>query len=105
MAQKIRTGDMVVVISGKYKNNRGRVLKVFPKKGRAMVEDVNLVKRHRGKRHGLDEGRIEEKLAPIYLSKLKLICPKCGQPTRVGFRFLEDGKKVRYCKKCGEVID
>ncbi len=105
MAFKIKRGDTVIVLSGKWKGHQGRVMRMFPRKGRAIVEGVNLVKRHRGKRHGQQEGQVEEVPAPIYISKLMLVCPKCGQPTRVGFRFLEDGRKVRYCKKCGEVID
>ncbi len=105
MAFKIKRGDTVIVLSGKWKGHQGRVTRLFPRKNRAIVEGVNLVKRHRGRKHGREEAQIEEVPAPIYVSKLMLVCPKCGQPTRVGFRFLEDGRKVRYCKKCGEVID
>ncbi|NPA79912.1 MAG: 50S ribosomal protein L24 [Thermotogae bacterium] len=105
MAFRIKRGDTVMVISGKWKGHQGKVLRMFPRKGKAVVDGVNLVKKHRGRRHGLEEGTVEEVPAPIYLSKLMLVCPKCGQPTRVGFRFTEDGRKVRYCKKCGEVID
>lgn len=103
MARKIKRGDTVLVISGKSKGLTGKVLKVFPKKERAIVEGVNLVKKHE-KKGPEGPGRIVEKEAPIHISNLKLICPKCGQPTRVGFTFVNDEKK-RMCKKCRQPID
>lgn len=103
MARKIRKGDTVLVISGRSKGITGKVLRVFPKKERAIVEGANLVKKHEKRGPG-GPGRILEKEAPIHISNLKLICPKCGQPTRVSFTFVND-KKKRKCKKCGEIID
>lgn len=105
MAQKIRKGDTVQVITGKDRGKRGKVLRVMPKKGRAVVEGVNLVKRHVGRRRGVTQTGIITQEAPIHLSNLMLVCPSCGRAVRVGFRFLEDGRKVRVCKKCGENID
>ena len=104
MAAKIKREDFVVVIAGKDKGKRGKVLRVIPKKQRVVVEGVNIVKKHQ-KPTANSPGGIIEKPAPIHVSNVMLICPKCGTPTRVGFTFLEDGTKVRKCKKCGEVID
>jgi large subunit ribosomal protein L24 len=105
MAAKIRKGDRVEVIAGAHKGKRGEVLKVLPKENRAVVQGVALVKRHQ-KPAGLGKpGGIVEKEAPVHLSNLMLIDPKTDRPTRVGFRILEDGKKVRVAKVSGEVID
>jgi large subunit ribosomal protein L24 len=105
MAAKIRKGDRVEVISGAHKGKRGEVLKVLPKESRAVVQGVALVKRHQ-KPAGMGQpGGIVEKEAPVHLSNLMLLDPKTDRPTRVGFRILEDGKKVRVAKVSGEVID
>ncbi|RLD93626.1 MAG: 50S ribosomal protein L24 [Aquificota bacterium] len=101
---KIKRDDLVLVIAGKDKGRRGKVLRVFPRRSRVMVEKVNVVKRHQRPTQTI-QGGIIEKEAPIHLSNVMLICPKCGEPTRVGFKFLQDGRKVRSCKKCGEIID
>jgi large subunit ribosomal protein L24 len=105
MAAKIRKGDRVEVISGANKGRRGEVLKVLPKESRAVVQGVALVKRHQKPRGMGQPGGIVEKEAPVHLSNLMLIDPKTDRPTRVGFRVLEDGKKVRVAKASGEVID
>ncbi len=105
MAAKIKKGDLVEVISGKDKGKRGKVLRVIPKENKVIVEGVNVVKRHQRPNPRMREGGIVEREAPIYVSKVMLVCPSCGQRTRVGFKILEDGRKVRYCKKCGEIID
>lgn len=105
MAAKIRKGDRVEVISGANKGKRGEVLKVIPKESRAVVQGVALVKRHTKPRGMGQPGGIVEKEAPVHLSNLMLIDPKTDRPTRVGFRILEDGKKVRVAKGSGEVID
>jgi large subunit ribosomal protein L24 len=102
---RIKTGDQVVVIAGKDKSKRGRVLKVIPKENRVIVEGVNIVKRHTKPSPAHPEGGIIEKEAPIHASNVMLVDPKTGEPTRVGYKFLEDGTKVRYAKKSGEVID
>ena len=105
MAAKIRKGDRVQVLAGRDKGKRGEVIAVMPTESRALVQGVNVVKRHR-KPQGLNQpGGIQEKEAPIHLSNLALIDPKSDKSTRVGFRLLEDGKKVRVAKPSGEVLD
>ena len=100
---KIKKGDQVLIISGKDRGKRDKVLDVFPKEGRVVVESVNIRKKHvRPKKSG-EKGQIVETPAPISVSNLKLICPKCGQPTRVGYKIVE-GKKYRMCKKCKQEI-
>ncbi|AIY86880.1 MULTISPECIES: 50S ribosomal protein L24 [unclassified Thermotoga] len=102
---RIKKGDLVEVISGKDRGKRGKVLRVIPKENKVIVENVNMVKRHQRPIPQLREGGIIEREAPIYASKVMVVCPACDKRTRVGYRFTEDGKKVRYCKKCGEIID
>ncbi len=105
MAAKIKKGDTVQVLAGRDKGKRGEVLRVEPKEDRAFVQGVNMVKRHE-KPQGLNRpGGITEKEGPIHLSNLALLDPTSGKPTRVGFKTLEDGKKVRVAKASGEVID
>lgn len=102
---QIKKNDKVKVLSGKEKGRQGKVLKVLAEKGAALVERLNFVKRHtRAGRVG-QQGGIIEKEAPIRLSKLMLVCPKCSKPTRTGTKVLEDGKRVRYCKKCSEQLE
>jgi large subunit ribosomal protein L24 len=105
MAAKIRKGDRVQVLAGRDKGKRGEVLSVMPKEDRALVQGVNMVKRHEKPRGMANPGGITEKEGPIHLSNLALIDPKSDKPTRVGFRVLEDGKKVRVAKASGEVLD
>jgi large subunit ribosomal protein L24 len=105
MAAKIRKGDTVQVIAGKDRGKRGEVLRVLPDEGRALVQGRNMVKRHTKPQGMSQPGGIVEKEASIHLSNLALIDPKSDKPTRVGFRVLEDGKKVRVAKASGEVID
>jgi large subunit ribosomal protein L24 len=104
--KKIVKSDNVVVLSGNDQGKTGKILKVFPDKNRAVVEGVNLIKRHTRPTRDLPQGGIIEKEAPVDISNLKVICPKCNRPTRVGIRILEDKSKVRYCKPpdCGEII-
>ncbi len=104
MAAKIKKDDFVYIIAGKDRGRRGKVLRVIPKKNRVIVEGINIVKKHQRPTQ-TTQGGIIEKPAPIHVSNVMLICPKCGKPTRVGFTFLEDETKVRKCKKCGEIID
>ena len=96
--------DTVKVIGGNHKGKVGKVLKVFPKTNRIIVEKVALVKRHRKKRSQTDQGGILEKEAPIHVSNVLLVCPKCSKPSRTGFGRLADGKKVRVCKSCSETL-
>ena len=101
---KIRKGDRVVVLSGRDKGRSGDVLKMMPKDNKAIVQGVNMVTRHQ-KQTASEEGGIKQKEAPIDLSNLALSDPKDGKPTRVGFKFLNDGRKVRVAKRSGEEID
>lgn len=95
---------MVLVIAGKDRGRRGRVRLVRPKENRVVVEGVNIVKRHLKSQGLARQAGIVELEAPLHISNVMLICDKCGRPTRGGLRFLEDGKKARYCRRCGELI-
>lgn len=101
---KIRKGDKVVVISGKDKGKSGSVLRMIPKDMRAIVQGVNLARRHQKQTAG-QEGGIISKEVPIHLSNLALRDPKDGKPTRVGYKTLKDGKQVRFAKRSKETID
>ncbi len=105
MAAKIKKGDRVQVITGGDKGKQGEVLLVMPKENRAVVQGVNIAKRHTKARSMGEQGGIISKEATINLSNLALLDPKSGKPTRVGFRVLADGKKVRVAKASGEVIE
>jgi large subunit ribosomal protein L24 len=104
MAAKIRKGDKVILLSGRDKGRTGEVTEVRPAQGRALVRGVNIVKRHQ-KQTGAQEGGIISKEAPVHLSNLALADPKDGKPTRVGFKVLPDGRKVRVAKRSGVEID
>ncbi|MCI4680076.1 50S ribosomal protein L24 [Rhodoblastus acidophilus] len=104
MAAKIKKGDKVVVIAGRDKGRKGEVTFVFPKDGKAVVQGVNMVKRHQ-KQTQTQEGGIVSKEAPIQLSNIAIADPKDGKATRVGFKTLDDGRKVRVAKRSGEMID
>ncbi|MDR1721150.1 MAG: 50S ribosomal protein L24 [Endomicrobium sp.] len=99
----VKKKDKVLVLWGKDKGKEGQVLRVFPDKGRVIVAKVNLIKRHT-KPTKTDTGGIYEREAPISISKVMLVCPKCDRASRSKFDRLSDGKKVRVCRKCGEVI-
>ncbi|HEY9520143.1 MAG TPA: 50S ribosomal protein L24 [Methyloceanibacter sp.] len=101
---KIRRGDHVVVLTGKNKGKHGEVLKVMPAENRAIVKGVAMIRRHQ-RQTATQDGGIISKEAAIHLSNLALEDPKDGKPTRVGFKFLKDGRKVRFAKRSGEVID
>lgn len=101
---KIKTKDRVVVIAGRDKGKSGSVLKVLRKEHRVIVQGVNMVKRHT-RPSQTSQGGIVEKEAPIHISNVAHIDPKDNEPTRVGFRTLEDGRKVRFAKRSGELID
>ena len=104
MAAKIKKGDKVVVLVGRDKGRGGEVLQVIPKEGRAVVRGVNLVKRHQ-RQTAKQEAGIVSKEAAFQLSNLAVADPKDGKPTRVGFKILDDGRKVRFAKRSGDVID
>ncbi|UCF05367.1 MAG: 50S ribosomal protein L24 [bacterium] len=101
---KIKKNDTVRVIAGNYRGMEGKVLKVFPDTGRIIVEKVNLIKRHTRQAGQGQEGGIIEKEAPVDISNVLLVCPKCNRPTRTGMTALADGRKVRQCKKCRETL-
>ena len=103
MAAKLKKGDRVVVLNGRDKGKQGDILRVMPKDGRAVVSGINMVIRHTRQSQTAQGGRISKE-ASVDLSNIALADPKDGSPTRVGFKFLEDGTKVRYAKKSGEVI-
>lgn len=101
---RIKKGDRVVVLAGRDKGRKGEVLRVLPKEDRAFVSGVNVVKRHQ-KQTPRQQGGIVSKELSIHLSNIAHVDPKSGEATRIGFRVLADGRKVRYAKKSGEVID
>ena len=102
---KIRKNDTVLVIVGKDRGKTGKVRFAYPKDERILVEGINFIKRHTRARGQVRQAGIIEREAPIHVSNVMLLCNKCNHPTRVGFRFLEGGKKVRICRSCSEVID
>jgi len=104
MSFRVRKNDTVQVISGDFSGKTGRVVKVFPDKNRALVEGLNIVKRHTKPNRKTQQGGIVQKEAPIHLSNLMLICPKTGKPTRTGVSILEGGKRVRFSKRAKETI-
>jgi large subunit ribosomal protein L24 len=101
---KIKKGDHVVVVTGKDKGKKGEVLKVLPAENRAIVRGVAMVRRHQ-RQTAQQEGGIITKEAAIHISNIALEDPKDGKPTRVGYKFLKDGRKVRFARRSGEVID
>jgi len=105
MAAKIRKGDRVQVMAGRDKGKRGEVLRVIPSEERAVVKGVNMIKRHQRPMSVGQPGGIIEREAPLHVSNLMLLDPKSDKPTRVGFKFLEDGRKVRVARASGEVMD
>lgn len=100
---KIRKNDQVLIIAGKDKGKKGKVVAVLSKQNKVVVEGINIVKRHMKPKNEGQKGQIIDMPSPLDVSKVKLICPKCGQPTRVGFK-IEGKKKYRICKKCGQEI-
>ena len=104
MAAKIKKGDKVVVLTGRDKGKTGEVVQVMPKEERALVRGVNIVRRHQ-RQTAQQEGGIISKEAPIHLSNLAYADPRDGKPTRVGFKILDDGRKVRFAKRSGDLID
>ena len=101
----VKKDDLVMVVAGKEKGKSGKVLRVLPDKGRVLVENLNVVKRHTRPSQTNQAGGIVEKEAAIALSNVQLICQSCNQPARTGLRVLEDGSKSRFCKKCNELVD
>jgi len=100
---KIKKGDQVLIIKGKDRGKKGKVLMVFPSEQKVLVEGINLRKKHIKPKKTGEKGQIVEKPSPIYISNFKLICPKCGKAVKVGYK-IKGGKKFRICRKCGEEI-
>ena len=100
----VKKGDTVLVLSGKDKGQQGKVIQALPKNGKVVVEGVNKVKRHTKPNQSAPQGGILVKEAPMFAAKVMLVCPACGKATRVAHKEV-NGKNVRACKKCGEVID
>ncbi len=101
---KVKKGDRVVVLAGRDRGKRGEVLQVIPGENRALVQGVNVVRRHQ-KQNAQQEGGIIAKEAPIHISNIAIEDPADGSPTRVGYKFLDDGRKLRFAKRSGEAID
>jgi large subunit ribosomal protein L24 len=102
---KIRKNDNVLVIAGKDRGKKGKVRFAYPKKQKLIVEGVNFIKKHSKARGAARQAGIIDLEAPLHVSNVMLVCDKCGKPTRIGHRVLEDGRKVRFCRACGEVIE
>ncbi len=100
---KIKKGDQVLIISGKYRGKKSKVLQVFPKEKKILAEGINLVKKHQRPRKAGEKGQVLELPKPLDASNVELICSKCGKATRVGCK-ISEGKKYRVCKKCGQEI-
>ncbi|MBI2963491.1 MAG: 50S ribosomal protein L24 [Deltaproteobacteria bacterium] len=102
---KIKKGDTVLVVSGRDRGKSGKVMRVTPDRRQVLVERLNVVKRHQKPRGTTGGGGIVEKEAPLHVSKVMLLCGKCSKPVRLGRRALEDGRRMRVCRGCGEQID
>ncbi len=105
MRWRIKRGDLVMVIAGREKGKTGRVKKVYRDKNKVVIEGLNIVRKHVRPSEKYPQGGIIEMEAPIHVSNVLLYCSKCGKGVRVGVKFLEDGSKVRVCRKCGEVLE
>jgi len=101
---KFKKGDTVVILAGKNKGRQGQILRMLPVKNRLVVERVNMIKRHQ-KPTQVGQGGIIEKEASIHISNVAIVCPKCSTGVKIGYKFHDDGKKVRVCKSCGEELD
>lgn len=100
----VKTGDTVVILSGKDRGSKGKVLAVSPKEGKVIIEGHNMVTKHVKPRRMGEQGGIVKAEGAMYACKVQIVCPHCGKPTRVGHKLYEDGTKGRICKKCGESL-
>ena len=100
----VKTGDTVVILSGKDRGKKGKIMAVSPKEGKVIVEGLNMVTKHVKPRRQGEQGGIVKAEGAIYACKVQVVCPRCGKPTRVTHKVLEDGTKERICKKCGESL-
>lgn len=101
----VKKNDTVKVLSGKEKGKSGKILKAYPAKGRVIIEHLHMIKKHTKRQSQGQGGGIIEREGTVHVSNVMLVCPSCKQATRIGKKILEDGSKVRTCKKCGEVVD
>jgi len=102
---KIKKNDTVLVVTGKDRGKKGKVRRAVPKDNRVVVEGLNMIKRHSRARRAARQAGIVELEAPIHVSNVMLVCEKCKKPTRIGYKTLDDGRKVRFCRACEEPID
>jgi large subunit ribosomal protein L24 len=102
---RVRKGDLVMITTGKDRGKTGKVLEVDRSKGRVFVEKLNIIKRHMKPSQQHRQGGIIEKEASIHISNVRIVCPNCGKSSRAGMKQMEDGQKLRSCKKCGEILD
>lgn len=100
----VKTGDTVVILSGKDRGSKGKILEVSPKEGKVIIEGHNMVTKHVKPRRMGEQGGIVKAEGAMYACKVQIVCPHCGKPTRVGHKLYEDGTKGRICKKCGESL-
>ena len=101
----VRKGDTVMVVAGKDRGKRGKVLRVVPEKGRVIVERVNMIKKHQRPTQKIRQGGIIEREGPLAISNVLLVCGRCDRPVRHGIKILADRRKIRVCKRCGEALD
>lgn len=101
---RLKKNDTVKILAGKDKGKSGKILFVFPDKGRVLVQGLNLIKKHIRRTREDQQGGVIQKESPIHISNLMVVCQKCGKPTKIGFNVLSDGTKIRICKKCKELI-
>jgi large subunit ribosomal protein L24 len=102
---KIKKNDTVLIISGKDKGKKGKIRFAYPEEDKVMVEGVNMIKKHAKAKPQVKQAGIIEREAPIKVSNVMLICSKCNKPARIGTRILQDGRKARFCRACGEVVE
>ena len=102
---KIKKDDTVLVIAGKDKGKKGKVRFAYPEKDKIMIEGVNMIKKHAKAKPQVKQAGIIEREAPISVSDVMLVCAKCNKPVRIGFKILQDGRKARVCRACGEVVE
>ncbi len=101
----VKKGDLVKVLAGKDKGKQGKIIRSIPKEDRVVIEKINLMKKHQKPTQQYPQGGIISMEAPVHVSNVMVICPSCKKPTRVGHKFLDNGKKVRECKHCGAAIE
>jgi large subunit ribosomal protein L24 len=102
---KIKKDDNVLVIAGKNKGKKGKVRFAYPEKDMVMIEGVNMIKKHAKAKPQVKQAGIIEREAPISVSDVMLVCSKCNKPARIGYKVLQDGRKARVCRACGEVVE